>query len=393
MKIISVNAGSSSLKFTLFEMDTKDVLISGLFERIGIAGSRYVIKYKGEKLVEEVPLETHTDAANILLKKLVELKVVNSLEEIDGVGHRAVQGGDDYTESVIIDDAVIEGLKRFSPLAPLHNPANILGINAFKEALPNTPMVAVFDTAFHQSIPVENYTYAVPYEWYQENNVRRYGFHGTSHRFITKTISEVLNNDHLKIINCHLGNGSSLAAIKDGKCIDTSMGFTPLAGIVMGTRAGDIDASIIPYIMKARNMTIEEVESVLNKNSGFLGISGRSSDNRDIESGVADGDERCILTQNMFINSVVSYIAKYFVELGGCDVLCFTAGIGENGIGVRKAIVDKLACLGIYIDDAKNDVRGKLTEISREDSKVKVYLVPTDEELMIAMDTLELISK
>ena len=393
MKILSVNAGSSSLKFTLFEMDNEEVLISGLFERIGISDGHYVIKYQGEKIEDYVNLKDHTVAVNILLEKLLELKVINSLDEIDGVGHRVAQGGAIYKETVMITDEVVENLLALAPLAPLHNPAHVLGINAFKKVLPNTPMTVVFDTAFHQTIAPENYIYPVPYEWYLKYQIRRYGFHGTSHRYITDTISEVMGRKDLRIISCHLGNGGSIAAIKDGKCIDTTMGLTPLAGIVMGSRCGDIDPSIIPYIMKKENLTIDEVWDILNKKSGLLGVSGVSSDCRDVEKGAAEGNERCQLALDLFTDSVIRYIAEYYVELGGCDVICFTAGIGENGIATRKRIVDHLGALGAYIDEEKNNVRGKLQELSTDDSKVKVYLVPTNEELMIARDTLELISK
>ncbi len=393
MKILSVNAGSSSLKFTLFEMDNEEVLISGLFERIGISDGHYVIKYQGEKIEDYVDLKDHTVAVNILLEKLLELKVINSLDEIDGVGHRVAQGGAIYKETVMITDEVVENLLALAPLAPLHNPAHVLGINAFKKVLPNTPMTVVFDTAFHQTIAPENYIYPVPYEWYLKYQIRRYGFHGTSHRYITDTISEVMGRKDLRIISCHLGNGGSIAAIKDGKCIDTTMGLTPLAGIVMGSRCGDIDPSIIPYIMKKENLTIDEVWDILNKKSGLLGVSGVSSDCRDVEKGAAEGNERCQLALDLFTDSVIRYIAEYYVELGGCDVICFTAGIGENGIATRKRIVDHLGALGAYIDEEKNNVRGKLQELSTDDSKVKVYLVPTNEELMIARDTLELISK
>ena len=393
MKILSVNAGSSSLKFTLFEMDNEEVIISGLFERIGISNGHYVIKYKGEKIEEYVDLKDHTVAVNILLEKLLELKVINSLDEIDGIGHRVAQGGAIYKETVMVTDEVVENLLGLAPLAPLHNPAHVLGINAFRKVLPNTPMTVVFDTAFHQTIAPENYIYPVPYEWYEKYQIRRYGFHGTSHRYITDTISEVMGRKDLRIISCHLGNGGSIAAIKDGKCIDTTMGLTPLAGIVMGSRCGDIDVSIIPYIMKKENLTIDEVWDILNKKSGLLGVSGVSSDCRDVEKGAAEGDERCQLALDLFTDSVIRYIAEYYVELGGCDVICFTAGIGENGIVTRKRIIDHLGALGAFIDEEKNNVRGKLQELSADDSKVKIYLVPTNEELMIARDTLKLITQ
>ena len=390
MKIMSINCGSSSLKFSLFDMMNNSVIASGLFERIGIEGSLYTIKYNGEKVSEVVEMTTHTDAVNILFEKLISLGIISSLEEIDGVGHRIVHGGK-YSQSQLVTDEVIEYMESITDFAPLHNPAHVLGIKAFKEALPKVPMVVVFDTAFHQTMPEENYLYAVPYEWCEKYGVRKYGFHGTSHRYIAQTISKELGRDDLKIISCHLGAGGSVAAIKDGKCLDTSMGFTPLAGIVMGTRSGDIDPSIIPYVMEKEGLNASEFINVLNKKSGMLGISGKSSDARDIEAGVQAGDKRCILANNKFVNSVVDYIARYYVEMGGADVICFTAGIGEKAPSSRLAIIEKLACLGIKIDIEKNSVRGEFAKISTDDSSVLVYVVPTDEELMIAMDTMNLI--
>ena len=390
MKIMSINCGSSSLKFSLFDMMNNSVIASGLFERIGIEGSLYTIKYNGEKVSETVEMATHTDAVNLLFEKLISLNIISSLEEIDGVGHRIVHGGK-YSQSQLVTDEVIEYMESITDFAPLHNPAHVLGIKAFKEALPKVPMVVVFDTAFHQTMPEENYLYAVPYEWCEKYGVRKYGFHGTSHKYITQTISKELGRDDLRIISCHLGAGGSVAAIKDGKCLDTSMGFTPLAGIVMGTRSGDIDPSIIPYVMEKEGLNASEFINVLNKKSGMLGISGKSSDARDIEAGVQAGDNRCILANNKFINSVVDYIARYYVEMGGADVICFTAGIGEKAPSSRLAIIEKLACLGIKIDIEKNSVRGEFAKISSDDSSVLVYVVPTDEELMIALDTMNLI--
>ena len=393
MKIMSINAGSSSLKFSLFEMDTKEVLTSGQFERIGIEHSGYTIKYNGTKLQQEVELKDHRDAVEILLEKLIELNIIQSLEEIEGVGHRVVHGKDKYSESVLITDEVLEDIDRFKDFAPLHNPANALGIEAFKKVLPDVPMVAVYDTAFHQTMKEESFIYPVPYEWYSKYGVRKYGFHGTSHRYIAKTMQEELKNDSLKIINCHLGNGGSICAIQNGKCVDTSMGFTPLAGIMMGTRSGDVDPSIIPYIMEKEGKNAGEVIDDLNKKSGFLGVSELSSDSRDVEQGALEGKENCILAQTKFVRTVVNYIANYYVLLGGCDVLTFTAGIGENSIRTREAIVEKLVCLGFQLDVEKNNVRGKLTKISSENSSSLIYVVPTDEEWMIAKDTLEIINR
>lgn len=391
MKIMSINAGSSSLKFSLFDMDTNNVLVSGLFERIGIDGSCYTIKNSEFKIKQEAELNSHSDAVKILLDKLIELKIINTLEELDGIGHRVVHGGDKYTDSVVVTDKVIEDIIKFSDYAPLHNPAHAVCIKAFREVLPNTPMTVVFDTAFHQTMEKDRYLYAVPYEWYEKHHVRKYGAHGTSHRYIAKKVSEELGRDDLKVICCHLGNGSSITAIKNGQCVDTSMGFTPLAGVVMGTRSGDIDVSLVPYVMEKEGKSVGEIMEYLNKKSGFLGISELSSDSRDIENAIKEGNEKAELAQKMFVNSVVKYISQYYVELGGCDVLAFTAGIGENSIATRLQIVEQLACLGIKLDVEANNVRGEVKCISSKDSNTLVYLVPTNEELMIAMDTLALI--
>lgn len=393
MKIMSINAGSSSLKFSLFNMDSNEVIASGLFERIGIEHSNCIIKFNGQKVEQEVEMNTHTDAVNILLERLLSLEIIQSLDEIDGVGHRLVHGKDKYSDSVIINDEVIEDLLAFKEFAPLHNPANVLGIRAFREVLPNVKMVGVFDTAFHQSIEKENYLYAVPYDWYQDYGVRKYGFHGTSHRYITDVLSKKLGRSDLKIISCHLGNGGSISAIKEGKCINTTMGFTPLSGIIMGTRSGDIDSSIIPYVMEKEGMNASEVLDVLNKQSGLIGISGKSSDMRDIIDHVNEGDERSLLAFNKYCRTVTNYIAQYYVELGGADVISFTAGVGENSVPVRQKICENLACLGVKLDLDKNNIHGEFGKISADSSIVSVYVVPTDEELMIAQDTLRLISE
>ena len=393
MKIMSINAGSSSLKFSLFDMATEEVLISGLFERIGIEASCYTLKYKGDKIKVETDLPDHSVAVNILLEKLIELQVISTLEEIEGVGHRIVHGGDKYTESVMVTDEVVDDIIRFSDFAPLHNPAHAICIKAFREVLPKTPMVVVFDTAFHQTIEKARYLYPVPYSWYEKYHVRKYGAHGTSHRYIATKLSEELGRDDLSIISCHLGNGGSITAIKDGKCVDTSMGFTPHAGIMMGTRSGDIDVSLVPYVMEKEGKSASEIMNELNKKSGFLGVSELSSDSRDIEDGIKEGNEQCILAQEMFINSIVKYIAQYYVLLGNVDAICFTAGIGENSVDTRLAIVEKLACLGIKIDIEKNNVRGKFAQVNTDDSTVELYVVPTNEELMIAKDTMNIINK
>ena len=395
MKIISINAGSSSLKFSLFNMDDKKVIASGLFERIGIDGSSYTIKYNGEKIKIEAELATHTDAVKILLDKLVSLNIIKSLDEIDGVGHRLVHGKDKYKASCLITDEVVNDLIAFKDFAPLHNPANVLGIEAFKEVLPDVPMVGVFDTAFHQTMDEEAYLYPVPYSWYNEHGVRKYGFHGTSHRYIAKTISEKLGRDNLRIISCHVGNGGSITAIKDGKCIETSMGFTPLAGIMMGTRSGDVDPSIITYIMEQEGLNAKEVIDILNKKSGLLGLSEISSDMRDIVGVINNDDEQGKKARRAFLKytrTVTNYIAQYYVLLGGADVICFTAGLGENSEPFRKKVCENLACLGVKIDSEANKVMGEFKKISSDDSTISVYVVPTDEELMIALDTLKLIS-
>ena len=393
MKIISINTGSSSLKFSLFNMENEEVIASGLFERIGIEGSKYTIKFQGEKVSQEIELNNHTDAVKVLLDKLIDLDIIQSLEEIDGVGHRLVHGKDKYSESVMINDEVVEDLDKFKAFAPLHNPANILGINAFREVLPNVPMVGVFDTAFHQSMEPEAYLYPVPYSWYKDYGVRKYGFHGTSHRYITSQVREILGRDDFRLISCHIGNGGSITAVKDLKCVDTSMGFTPLAGIMMGTRSGDVDPSIIPYVMEQEGMNASEVVDELNKNSGLYGMSEYSSDMRDILERCDSQDEKAIVARNKYVRRVVDYISQYYVLLGGADIIVFTAGVGENSVPVRRQICEELAPLGVKIDLELNNKRGELVKISTKDSKVLVYVIPTDEELMIARDTLRLIQR
>ncbi|MCI6107810.1 MAG: acetate kinase [Candidatus Faecimonas sp.] len=393
MKIISINAGSSSLKFSLFNMDDEAVIASGLFERIGIEGSNYTIKFNGEKITQEVELATHVDAVNILLDKLTDLNIISSLDEINGVGHRIVQGKDIFTESVVVNDDVMEKLEAIKGFAPLHNPANMLGIEAFRKVLPNVPMVAVFDTAFHQTMDKSTYLYPVPYSWYTDYGVRKYGAHGTSHRYIAETVKNLLGKQEFRLISCHIGNGGSITAIKDGKCVDTSMGFTPLAGIMMGTRSGDIDPSIIPYVMEQEGKNASEVVDDLNKRSGLYGMSEYSSDMRDILEKCDEQDEKAIVARNKYVRRVVDYIAQYYVLLGGADVIVFTAGVGENSIPVRRQICEELACLGVKIDLDKNNIRGEVVKISTDDSSIEVYVIPTDEELMIARDTLRLINR
>ena len=392
MKILSVNAGSSSLKFQMYEMPEEKVLISGVFERIGIENSFYTIKLNGEKIKKEVVLNNHTDAVKILTNELLENNIVSDLSEIKAIGHRMVHGGEKHASSVLLTEDVITAVEELSDLAPLHNPANLVGVRAFKEVIPSAVAVGVFDTAFHQTMEEENFLYPVPYEWYKEYGVRKYGFHGTSHKYVSEKMASILGKEETKINTCHIGNGGSLAAVKNGKCIDTSMGFTPNAGIIMGSRSGDIDASLIPFVMKKTGMNISEIDNALNKKSGLLGISGVSSDSRDIEDGIKSGNDRCKLAQEMYVNKIVKYIAEYYVELGGADAIVFTAGVGENSITTRKQIIDKLACLGIKLDEQRNNVRAEVALISTDDSSVKVYVIPTDEEVMIARDTYKLAS-
>ena len=391
MKIISINAGSSSLKFSLFDMSDESVISSGNFERIGIDGSFYTIKYNGDKISQDVELNTHTDAVKILFDKLISLGVIKSLDEIDGVGHRIVHGGSKYSTSVLVDDKVIFDINECKDFAPLHNPAHILGINAFREILPEVPMSVVFDTAFHQSMDEVSYLYPVPYGWYNNYQVRKYGAHGTSHKYITEAVKDILGKDDFKLISCHIGNGGSICAIKDMKCVDTSMGFTPLAGIMMGTRSGDVDPSVIPYVMEKEGKNASEIIDDLNKKSGLIGLSEFSSDMRDIVSKCEEGDTKAILAKDKYVRRVVDYISQYYVLLEGADIIVFTAGVGENNIPIRSEICEKLSCLGIKIDPQKNDVRGETVKISSDDSSVLVYVIPTDEELMIARETLNLI--
>lgn len=391
MKILSVNAGSSSLKFQLYEMPEEKVLISGLMERIGIGNSFYTIKVNGEKIKKEINLENHAEAFKYLVEELKENNVVSSLDEIKGIGHRVVQGGDYFDKTVVIDEDVLSKIDELSSLAPLHNPAAVTGIKAAMEVFGGAIQTAVFDTSFHQTMPKENYLYALPMSWYMEHKVRRYGAHGTSHKFVSQRMNEILGKNDTKLITCHIGNGASISAVVNGKCINTSMGLTPNAGLIMGTRCGDIDASIIPYIMEKTNMTTKELDNAINKQSGLLAISEKSSDSRDIEDGIKAGDEKCILAQKMYVRRIVDYIAKYYVEMNGCDAIVFTAGIGEKSIDTRRDIINELGVLGIYLDEEANNVRSEETLISTKDSKVECWIIPTDEELMIAKDTFSLI--
>ena len=391
MIILSVNAGSSSLKFTGFEMPSEDVLISGVFERIGIDNSFYTIKVNGEKIKKEVELPNHKVAFEILIKELMDNKIVESLDEIKGVGHRIVQGGAYFDKTVIADEDAVSKIDELASLAPLHNPAAIVGINGAKEVMPNAVQTVVFDTAFHQTMAPCEYMYAVPYAWYKEYGIRKYGAHGTSHKYVSQRMNEILGRNDTKLITCHIGNGASISAVKDGKCVDTSMGLTPNAGLIMGSRCGDMDATVVTYAMEKTGMTPKEMDIVLNKQSGLLGISGVSSDSRDIEEGIKNGNERCILAQEMYVKRIVEYIAKYYVLLGGCDAIVFTAGVGESSISTRKEILNKLAVLGIKVDEEANNVRGEERKITTDDSAVPAYIIPTNEELMIAKDTYSLV--
>ncbi len=390
MKILTINAGSSSMKFSVIELPEEKELINGYFQRIGLDNSFYDVKINGEKLHRDIELPNHLVALECIKKEIVELGVVSDLSEIDGIGHRLVHGGEKYKESVIIDDEVLATCEKFKKLAKLHMPAMLSCIDASKEAFPNTPMVAVFDTAFHQSMKPVNFMYALPYDWYTKYGVRKYGFHGTSHRFINREISNYLNRNDLKVISCHIGSGASICAIDSGKVVDTSMGFSPITGIMMGTRPGDVDPSVIQYIMDEAGMSLDDVMTVFNKKSGLEGICGKS-DSRDVEDGIKAGDERCILAQDMYTWKIANYVAMYNNMLNGADAIVLTAGLGENSKQTRIDILNKLESLGIKIDLEANDFRGEFRKISTEDSKIPVYVIPTNEELMIALDTYELV--
>ena len=394
MILLAVNAGSSSLKFQVLKMPEEVVVASGVMERIGIQDSQFVLKIDGEKRVFKENFPTHKEAVDFLLKKLIEEKILDSLEDIKGIGHRVVHGGEDFSDSVKITDLVKKAIDDVSDLAPLHNPANLTGIEAFEKALPNTPQVAVFDTAFHQTMPKEAYIYATPYFWYEKYKVRKYGFHGTSHKYVSQRTAEILNKplEDTKIIVLHIGNGASLCAIDGGKSVDTSMGFTPLAGIAMGTRSGDIDPAIIEYIAMKENRSIKSVIQDLNKRSGYLGVSNVSSDSRDLWEAADQGNKQALLAIEKQVKMIVDYIGAYVLTMNGVDAIVFTAGVGENAPETRALIAKRLTYLETTIDGKKNQVRGEEAEISTKDSKVKLLVVPTNEEVMIARDTLRLIT-
>ena len=387
MIVLSVNAGSSSLKFQAYDMPEETVLISGNFERIGMKESFYTIKLNGEKIKKEVELKNHEEALQILMEELIENKIVESLDDIKAIGHRIVQGGSYFDRTVEMTDENIKKVRELSSLAPLHNPAAVKGIKAAKAVVPNALQTGAFDTAFHQTIEEENYLYPVPYEWCEKYQVRKYGAHGTSHKYVSTRMNEILGRYNTKLITCHIGNGASISAINEGVCVNTSMGLTPNAGLMMGSRCGEMDATVVTYMMRELECTPEEMDTILNKQSGLLGISGLSSDSRDIEDGMKIGNPRCTLAQKMFTNRIIDHIAKYYVELGGCDAIVFTAGIGENSIHTRREVLDGLAVLGIKIDEEANDCRGVERLITTEDSTIPCYVIPTNEELMIARDT------
>ncbi len=391
MKVLVINCGSSSLKYQLFDMTDESVLCKGLVERIGIEGSKLTHKVNGEKLVVEEPMKDHTEAINHVFDALLDEKygVIKSLDEVSAIGHRVLHGGDKLTESCIIDDKVKDKIREFIKFGPLHNPANLMGIEACEKLAPGKKNIAVFDTAIHQTMPGKTFMYAIPYEYYEDYRLRKFGFHGTSHRYITLRTQQLLGKEDINIITVHLGNGSSIAAVKNGKCYDTSMGLTPLEGLLMGTRSGDLDPTVMTFLMNEKGYSADEMNQILNKKSGVLGVSGISSDFRDLEEEAEKGNDRAQLALDMFIERVKRYIGGYMAELGHVDAICFAGGIGENSSSMRKDILDTFEELGVKLDLEKNNTREEAL-ISADDSKVKVYVVPTNEELMIARDTLEL---
>ena len=393
MNVLIINAGSSSLKYQLMNPETGEVSAKGLCERIYIDG-RLNHNANGKKVVKDIPMPTHSEAIEAVLDILVDPVdgVIKSTDEIDAVGHRVLHGGMEFFDSCIINDEVIAAIEKCIPLGPLHNPANLMGIRACQAVMPKTPQVAVFDTAFHMTMPPVAYRYAIPTEYYENDSIRRYGFHGTSHKYVTKRAIELMGTKDITLVNCHLGNGSSMSAVKDGKCQDTSMGLTPLAGVPMGTRSGDLDAAVVQFIMNKYNMTADECLNMLNKKSGVLALSGVSSDFRDIEQEADAGNENCALALDKFAYEIRKYIGAYSAALGGLDCLVFTAGVGENSASMRARICQGLEYLGVKLDPEKNNTRGKEAIISADDSKVTVWVIPTNEELMIAQDTAELVN-
>ena len=397
MIVLVVNCGSSSLKYQLVNMDNEEVMAKGLVEKIGLPDSQLTHKWNGQKKEIQQSIPDHQVAVKLVLDILTDAEcgVIKSMDAIDAVGHRVVHGGEEFAASTLITDEVMKALEKCSAMAPLHNPPNIIGINACKAIMPGVPQVGVFDTAFHQTMPAKAFMYGLPYELYKEDHIRRYGFHGTSHRYVAGEVAKVMGKpvEELRIINCHLGNGSSLAAIKYGKCVDTTMGFTPLAGVLMGTRCGDIDPAIVLNVMDNHNLSTKDMDKLMNKQSGVLGISGVSSDFRDLGKAAGEGNERAQLALDMFHYQVRKEIGAFAAAMGGVDVITFTAGVGENGIEDRAAIAEGLEYLGAKLDPQRNDVRGKDALISTDDSTVKMYVIPTNEEIMIARDTKDIVSK
>ena len=398
MNILVINAGSSSLKYQLIDADKSNLLAKGFCERIGLKGAQ--LKHqpgKGESVIIKSPMESHADAIKLVIEALVSPVhgVIASMKEIGAVGHRVVHGGEYFKKSVIIDGDVKKAIEKCIELAPLHNPPNLIGINACEQVMPNVPQVAVFDTAFHQTLPLEAYMYAIPYEYYEKYKIRKYGFHGTSHKYVAQRAAKMLGKpiEQLKLVTLHLGNGSSITAVNNGKSVDTSMGFTPLAGVPMGTRSGDIDPAIVFFLIEKEHLTIDEISNILNKHSGVCGISGISSDFRDLDDAAAAGNKRAIIALDIFIYNVRKYIGTYSAIMGGLDAIVFTAGIGENNIKMREIIVNGLTYKGIKIDAEKNKIKGVEADISENDAKVRTLVIPTNEELMIAMDTFELVGK
>ncbi len=394
-KVMAVNAGSSSLKFKLFEMPEEEVITSGVVERIGLDDSIFTMNYNGEKRIIKRKIENHEVAVNMLLDMLVKENVVDNLSQIKAVGHRMVHGGEVYSDSVVVNDEIVDKVSEFNELAPLHNPANLVGLRAFQNALEDAQHVFVFDTAFHQTIKKENYLYPIPYEYYENYKIRKYGFHGTSHKYVSEIANIMLaNRKDSKVIVCHLGNGASISAVKNGKCIDTSMGFTPLDGIMMGTRSGQVDPSIMPFLMDKLNKSSQEILDIYNKQSGMLGISKLSSDARDIENAYKQNDEQAILTSQMYAVTIAKYIGQYYAMLGGCDAIAFTAGIGENSAYLRQMIIDNISeAFNVYLDNDLNQKRESGSRIiSTENSNIKVMIIPTNEEVMIARDTVRLLN-
>lgn len=391
-KIIAMNAGSSSFKFKLFDMPEEKVIASGIVDRIGLENGTFSLNFNGQKEVIEVEFKDHAAAVELMLERLLEFNIIKSINDIEGSGHRVVHGGEIYDDSTVIDEETIKNIETLSELAPLHNPANLMGIEAFRKLLPNVPHVAVFDTSFHQTMPEKSYLYSLPYDYYKEYGIRKYGFHGTSHKYVTSRAAELLGRplEELRLISCHLGNGASIAAVKGGKSIDTSMGFTPLAGVTMGTRSGNLDPALIPYIMEKTNKSAIEVLEVLNKESGLLGVSGFSSDLRDIELEAHQGNKRAILALEVFGSRIHKYMGSYATAMGGLDAIIFTAGVGENSEIVREQVVSGLEFMGVYFDKSMNKVRGEEVFLNHPYSPVKIIIIPTDEELMIARDVVRL---